>query len=105
MLTPADLSPIPQAEAPRDCPLCPRLVRFRHELRSEHPDWWNAPVPAFGGSKRWIGCFGNGGQRLWLMPDAGLACVIFAGAYDQPDNWITPTRLWREIVLANFMRS
>ena len=27
--TPADLSPIPHAEAPRDCPLCPRLVAFR----------------------------------------------------------------------------
>jgi CubicO group peptidase (beta-lactamase class C family) len=64
-----------------------------------------APVPAFGGPKSWIGCFGNGGQRLWLMPDAGLACVILAGAYDQPDNWVTPTRVWREIVLRNLVRS
>ena len=37
-----------EAEAPRDCPLCPRLVAFREECRVEHPDWWNAPVPAFG---------------------------------------------------------
>jgi len=29
--SPADLSPVPKAEAPRDCPLCPRLVIFRHE--------------------------------------------------------------------------
>jgi CubicO group peptidase (beta-lactamase class C family) len=62
-----------------------------------------APVPAFGRPTRWIGCFGNGGQRLWLMPEAGLCCVIFAGAYDQPDNWVTPTRLWREIVLRNLV--
>ena len=48
MLQPADFSPIPEAEAPRDCPLCPRLVEFRHECRVEHPGWWNAPVPAFG---------------------------------------------------------
>ncbi len=41
-------SPVPEAEAPRDCPLCPRLVDFRQELRARHPDWWNAPVPAFG---------------------------------------------------------
>ena len=27
--SPADLSPIPKTEAPRDCPLCPRLVRLR----------------------------------------------------------------------------
>lgn len=36
------------AEPPRDCPLCPRLVAFRHDCRAAHPDWWNAPVPAFG---------------------------------------------------------
>lgn len=58
MLQPADLSPIPQAEAPRDCPLCPRLVRFRHECRAEHPDWWNAPVPAFGDPDAWLAIVG-----------------------------------------------
>jgi uracil-DNA glycosylase len=56
--SPADLSPIPQAEAPRDCPLCPRLVAFRHECRAEHPDWWNAPVPAFGDPNAWLAIVG-----------------------------------------------
>ena len=56
--SPADLSPIPQAEAPRDCPLCPRLVAFRHECRAEYPDWWNAPVPAFGDGKAWLAIIG-----------------------------------------------
>ena len=32
----------------RDCPLCPRLRAFRDNLRELHPDWFNAPVPAFG---------------------------------------------------------
>src|SRR5687767_13234481 len=58
MLQPADLSPIPQAEAPRDCPLCPRLVAFRQECRSEHPGWWNAPVPAFGDPEAWLAIVG-----------------------------------------------
>jgi uracil-DNA glycosylase family 4 len=31
-----------------DCPLCPRLMAFRHEQRAKHPDWFNAPVPCFG---------------------------------------------------------
>ena len=31
-----------------DCPLCPRLVSFRSELRSRYPDWSNAPVRSFG---------------------------------------------------------
>ncbi|HYU94703.1 MAG TPA: uracil-DNA glycosylase family protein, partial [Sphingomicrobium sp.] len=58
MAQPADLSPIPEAEAPRDCPLCPRLVAFRRELRAEHPDWWNAPVPAFGDREAWLAIVG-----------------------------------------------
>jgi uracil-DNA glycosylase len=58
MLQPADLSPIPQAEAPRDCPLCPRLVAFRGECRAEYPDWWNAPVPAFGDPDAWLAIVG-----------------------------------------------
>jgi uracil-DNA glycosylase family 4 len=58
MLQPADLSPIPETEAPRDCPLCPRLVRFRQECRAEHVDWWNAPVPAFGDRDAWLAIVG-----------------------------------------------
>jgi uracil-DNA glycosylase family 4 len=57
-IQPADLSPIPEAEAPRDCPLCPRLVAFRHECRAEHSDWWNAPVPAFGDADAWLAIVG-----------------------------------------------
>ncbi|MEX2449588.1 MAG: uracil-DNA glycosylase [Rhodospirillales bacterium] len=33
----------------RDCPLCPRLEAFRLENRAAHADWFNAPVPSFGG--------------------------------------------------------
>ena len=36
------------AEAPRDCPLCPRLVAFRDGNRSSEPDWFNGAVPSFG---------------------------------------------------------
>nr|WP_255720776.1 uracil-DNA glycosylase [Acuticoccus kalidii] len=32
----------------RDCPRCPRLVAFRDEQRSKHPEWHNAPVPTYG---------------------------------------------------------
>jgi uracil-DNA glycosylase len=56
--TPADLSPIPGAEAPRDCPLCPRLVALRQQCRASHPDWWNAPVPAFGDPHAWLAIVG-----------------------------------------------
>ena len=56
--SPADRSPIPHAEAPRDCPLCPRLVAFRQECRAEYPEWWNAPVPAFGDPDAWLAIVG-----------------------------------------------
>jgi uracil-DNA glycosylase len=56
--SPADVSPIPQTEAPRDCPLCPRLVALREELRVDHPDWWNAPVPTFGDRQAWLAIVG-----------------------------------------------
>lgn len=63
-----------------------------------------APVPALGGGdRRWIGGFGNGGQRLFVMPEAGITCAIFSGAYNAPDDWVTPTRVWREIALANLV--
>ena len=57
-LSPAILSPIPEAEAPQDCPLCPRLVAFREALRVEHSGWWNAPVPAFGDPQAWLAIVG-----------------------------------------------
>lgn len=56
--TPAELSPLPEAEAPRDCPLCPRLVAFREQCRVEFPTWWNAPVPAFGDRSAWLAIVG-----------------------------------------------
>jgi CubicO group peptidase (beta-lactamase class C family) len=60
-------------------------------------------TPALAGPRRWIAGFGNGGQRLWLMPDAGLSVAILCGNYDAADQWVTPIRIWREIVLANLL--
>jgi uracil-DNA glycosylase family 4 len=43
----APLSKAPH-QPPRDCPLCPRLEKFRAENRAAHPDYFNDPVPSFG---------------------------------------------------------
>ena len=51
-------SPLPATEPPHDCPRCPRLVAFRHDVREEHPDWWNAPVHAFGDPGAWLAIVG-----------------------------------------------
>jgi uracil-DNA glycosylase len=39
------------SEPGRDCPLCPRLADFRAAQRADHADWFNAPVPSFGGEE------------------------------------------------------
>ncbi|MGE4323723.1 MAG: uracil-DNA glycosylase [Sphingobium sp.] len=51
-------SPLSGSEPPHDCPLCPRLVDLRAACREEHPDWWNAPVHAFGDSDARIAIIG-----------------------------------------------
>ena len=58
MSSPSPISPIAATEPPRDCPSCPRLVALRHDLRGEHPDWWNAPVQAFGDPRAWLAIIG-----------------------------------------------
>ncbi|WP_395647402.1 uracil-DNA glycosylase [Terricaulis sp.] len=35
-------------EAPRDCPLCPRLVGYRETNRRAEPSWFNGAAPSFG---------------------------------------------------------
>jgi uracil-DNA glycosylase len=51
-------SPLPKAEPPKDCALCPRLVAYRHACQAEFPPFWNAPVPAFGDPDAWLAIIG-----------------------------------------------
>lgn len=51
-------SPLPETEPPHNCPLCPRLVAYREACRVEYPDWWNAPVQAFGDPGAWLAIVG-----------------------------------------------
>src|SRR5262249_20093494 len=37
-----------EGEPSRTCPLCPRLVSFRHSNIATEPTWHNAPVSSFG---------------------------------------------------------
>lgn len=48
------VSPLPGTEPPPDCSRCARLAELRAACRAEHPDWWNAPVYAFGDPGAWL---------------------------------------------------
>ncbi len=38
-----------RSEPEQDCILCPRLAEFLKQNRTQFPEWFNAPVPSFGG--------------------------------------------------------
>lgn len=44
----ASPTPLALAEPDPGCPLCPRLVAYRRENASAHPDWFNGAAPSFG---------------------------------------------------------
>ncbi|MGG7605258.1 serine hydrolase domain-containing protein [Massilia sp. BKSP1R2A-1] len=44
--------------------------------------WWSGTVEALGGRHRWYAGFGNGGQRLYIVPTLDLVVVSTAGGYD-----------------------
>jgi CubicO group peptidase (beta-lactamase class C family) len=52
--------------------------------------------------RTWM-AFGEGGQRLFLMPGLKLAVAITAGNYLADDQGIPPTRVLREVILESIL--
>ena len=46
--------------------------------------WWAGKVDAMGAKHDWSAGFGNGGQRLFLIPDLDMLVVMTAGDYNKP---------------------
>jgi hypothetical protein len=80
------------------------------EVRRFGYHWFMADI-AFGKPLGWAPgrlertwmAFGEGGQRLFLIPGLKLAVAITAGNYGADDQGIPPTRVLREVVLESIL--
>jgi CubicO group peptidase (beta-lactamase class C family) len=68
-----------------------RDFRYGHQ-------WWAGTVQWHGRAIEWHAGFGNGGQRLYVVPDLDLAIVTTAGAYDEMPTAIRVNDLVQQIV-------
>jgi CubicO group peptidase (beta-lactamase class C family) len=87
---------------------CTTPVVSSDELRRYGYQWFLLDV-AFGKPKGWAPgrlermwmAQGEGGQRLFIIPALQLVIALTAGNYGTEDQWIPPTRVLREVVLAS----
>jgi CubicO group peptidase (beta-lactamase class C family) len=87
---------------------CTMPVVSSDELRRYGYQWFLLDV-AFGKPKGWaVGRLermwmaqGEGGQRLFIIPALQLVIAVTSGNYGTEDQWVPPTHLLREVVLAS----
>ena len=60
--------------------------------------WWGGKIEAVGAKRDWSGGFGNGGQRLFLVPELDLVVVITAGEYGKPAIGREAYQLFKRVV-------
>lgn len=59
--------------------------------------WWLGQLLST--SRPWFAAYGNGGQRLIVIPSLKMVVVILAGNYNMADQWKMPVRLMSRIVI------
>jgi CubicO group peptidase (beta-lactamase class C family) len=60
--------------------------------------WWSGMARQRGGLLAWSGGFGNGGQRLFVVPSLDLVVVITAGRYNETANGRASRRLFEALL-------
>jgi len=62
--------------------------------------WWHGKTRALGREQAWTAAFGNGGQRLFVVPSLGLVVVLTAGMYNDEGGAVRVNRLFDQIAAA-----
>ncbi len=62
--------------------------------------WWSGNVFVRGKEVRWHAAFGNGGQRLFIVPSLDLVVVMTAGEYDDGSVGRAQRHLLQQVVAA-----
>lgn len=62
--------------------------------------WWHGKTRALGREQAWTAAFGNGGQRLFVVPGLDLVVVVTAGVYDDEAGAMRVNRLFQQIAAA-----
>ncbi|MBD3666023.1 serine hydrolase [Sulfitobacter sp. TSTF-M16] len=57
--------------------------------------WWLSPQDA----PTWAAAMGNGGQRMTVVKPLGVVAVIFAGNYNNPDDWEVPVSVISQYIV------
>lgn len=79
--------------------LQPGIAVARGPLRYGH-HWWTGQAQHDGRDLAWTAAIGNGGQRLFIVPELDLAVVFTAGAYNSEQIGRTELALFHQIVAA-----
>ena len=78
-----------------------------NELQRYGYQWYLGDMEFLAGGtvrlEHWVGCAGNGGQRLYVFPDLDLIIVVTAGNYSASEQWLPPIRVVREVVLPSLL--
>jgi hypothetical protein len=59
--------------------------------------WWHGQVRAGTSRLSYVAAFGNGGQRIFLVPSFDLVVNVTAGQYNQETCWQAPLRVLSEV--------